>query len=55
MTMGIKHQLIASKTPHDIYHVTLNHLNGVNAILKEGEAVKFVNKAKSLFVEVNPL
>ena len=21
MTMGFKHQLIASKTPHDLYHV----------------------------------
>ena len=32
--------------------VTLNHLNGINAILKEGESVKHVNKVKTLFVEV---
>ena len=35
-----------------IKKVTLNHLNGINAILKEGESVKHVNKVKALFVEV---
>jgi hypothetical protein len=35
--------------------VTINHLNGINAILKEGESVKHVNKVRALFVEVREI
>jgi hypothetical protein len=36
MLMGFKYQLIASNNPHSVYQVSMNHLEGMQKIIKTG-------------------
>jgi hypothetical protein len=49
--MGFKYQVIASNFPQAVYHITLNHLDGLQKILKDGPTIKLVENTRKLFKE----
>jgi len=46
MLMGFKYQIMASNYPQAIYQITLNHLDGISKIIKEGPAAKMLEHVK---------
>jgi len=51
MLMGFKYQVIASNFPQAVYHITLNHLDGLQKILKDSPTVKLVESTRKIFKE----
>eukprot|EP01016_Furgasonia_blochmanni_P015712 TRINITY_DN1871_c0_g1_i15.p1 TRINITY_DN1871_c0_g1~~TRINITY_DN1871_c0_g1_i15.p1 ORF type:complete len:332 (+),score=37.20 TRINITY_DN1871_c0_g1_i15:239-1234(+) len=50
MIMGLKYQVIASKSPQEIYQITLNHINNVTAMVDEQDVIKLLEVAKKTLI-----
>jgi len=44
--MGFKYQLITANFPQAVYQVTMNHLDGIAKIIREGPAIKLIENVK---------
>jgi len=51
MLMGFKYQIIASNFPQAVYHITMNHLDGIQKVLKDNSSVKLIENARKVFRE----
>jgi hypothetical protein len=55
MVMGLKHQLVASVSPTDIVHITLNHLDAIRSLAGPAPDVSaLIQNAISRVLQVPP-
>ena len=39
MTMAVKYQIVMVRHPYELFNVTLNHLDGIRAVMKGNDSI----------------
>jgi hypothetical protein len=52
MTMTFKRQVLLSTNPHEIYHISIQHFEGVSRLLKNDVTSNCLSSCKETFIKM---